>query len=218
MQPILVFGAGGHAKVILDIVERQGLYRVIGLIDRSERVGLSLWNYQVLGDERILATIAPQVYGGIVAIGDNSIRADITERILKVAPGFEFATAIHPSAQIGRDVSIGAGTVVMANVVINPGTAVGRGVIVNTGAIVDHDNVIGNFASLGPGVTTGGTVRINDFSAISLGAKIIHGRTIGEHAVLGAGATAVDDIPARCIAYGTPAKVIRAREPGDRYL
>jgi sugar O-acyltransferase (sialic acid O-acetyltransferase NeuD family) len=218
MQPIFVFGAGGHAKVVLDIIERQERYRVIGLIDRTEKVGSALWNYRVLGDEAFVPSMIPNVSGGIIAVGDNATRAQITERIQKVIPTLHFVTAIHPSAQVGRDVSIGAGTVIMAGCVINPGTKIGRGAIINTGATIDHENVVGDFASVGPGVTTGGMVTIGDFTAIGLGANIIHGRTIGEHSVLGAGATVIRDIPPRCVAYGTPAKPVRNREPGDRYL
>ena len=218
MQPIFVFGSGGHAKVVLDIIERQERFLVVGLIDRTERVGVTLWDYRVLGDEAIVPSIISDVRGGIVAVGDNSSRAEITQRLLKLAPDLHYITAIHPSAQVGRDVSIGAGTVIMAGCVINPGTKIGRGAIVNTGATIDHDNIIGDFASIGPGVTTGGMVTIGDFSAIGLGAKIIHGRTIGEHSVLGGGATVVKDIPARCVAFGTPARPVRSREPRDKYL
>ena len=88
----------------------------------------------------------------------------------------------------------------------------------NTRASLDHHGVLGDYASLAPGVTVGGDVSIGEGGAVAIGATVLHGRSIGDWSVVGAGATVIDDVPDGVVAYGTPARVVREREPGDRYL
>ena len=106
----------------------------------------------------------------------------------------------------------------MAGAVINSGTQVGRHCIVNTSARVDHDSVLGDFVSVAPGATLGGSVHVGEYSAISLGASVIHGITIGHDTVIGAGAVVVRNVDSNVVAYGVPARVVRRRERGQRYL
>ena len=142
----------------------------------------------------------------------------MAEKIKSLLPEFSFVTAIHPSASIARGVTIGAGSVLMAGVVVNSDSRIGGFCVLNTKSALDHDCEMGDFSSLAPGVTIGGKVSIGAFSAISLGANIIHGVNIGEQTVLGAGSVALKDIPDHSVAHGVPAKVIRKRQAGDKYL
>jgi sugar O-acyltransferase (sialic acid O-acetyltransferase NeuD family) len=158
------------------------------------------------------------VTGGIVAIGDNFVRHRMVEQIRRLAPQFRFISAVHPSAQLARGVSVGCGSAVMAGVVINSNSKIGEHCIINTGASVDHDNVLDRFSSIGPGAVTGGNVRLGEFSVLAMSASVIHGRSIGAQSIIGAGATVLHDVPANVVAYGTPARVIRGRNPGDKYL
>lgn len=220
VKRIVVAGCGGHARVVLDVIEKQKRYWVAGFLDESISAGALLYGLQVLGDENDLKrhVIEREIQGGIVAIGDNWTRSLVAAKIEKAIPGLVFVAAVHPSAQIGGDVSIGRGTVIMAGAVVNPGCRIGDFCIVNTNASLDHDSVMEDFSSLGPGVTTGGNVRIGTFSSVAIGATIVHGRTIGEHSVIGAGATVVRDIPASVVAYGVPARMIRRRKPDEKCL
>lgn len=220
MVNIFLFGCSGHAAVVLDILRKQGLYSVAGIIDSFAEPGSSALGLPVLGNERNLARLVVEfnVSAGIVAIGDNFTRHAMVERVLAVAPDFQFVSAVHPSAQTGTNVCIGAGTVVMAGSVINPNSSIGDHCIVNTGCSIDHDNVFGNFSSIAPGSHTGGNVRVGEFSVLALQAGVVHGRTIGAHSVVGAGALVLHDVPAFAVAYGTPARVIRTRKAGERYL
>jgi sugar O-acyltransferase (sialic acid O-acetyltransferase NeuD family) len=217
---ILIVGCSGHARVVIDIVERAGKYRILGLIDSYKNSGTQLLGYEVIGTEEdipmlVRSGVAPT---GIVAIGDNWSRARIVTRIRELQEDFQFLTAVHPSSCVARDVIVGEGTVIMAGVVVNTGSKIGPFCIMNTSCSVDHDCNLGEYSSLAPGVVTGGQVVIGAFSAIGIGATVIHRVQIGEQTVIGAGATVTKDIADHVVAYGTPARVIRARQPGDSYL
>lgn len=220
MEKIVIIGASGHAQVIIDIVEQEGRFSIAGLLDMSRKPGETLLGYPILGPEESLPEWQASfgVTGGIVAIGDNWIRHKVVEKIRKIQPNFQFVTAIHPSASLGKEVKIGEGTVVMAGAVINPCSKIGRFCILNTRCSLDHDGVMEDFSSLAPGVTTGGNVQIGAYSAVSLGANLIHGIKVGKHSLVGAGATVLEDIPDYAVAFGVPAKVMREREKGERYL
>ncbi|MBP0633196.1 acetyltransferase [Cupriavidus sp. AcVe19-1a] len=217
MKRIVIIGSGGHAKSIIDVVERERKHRIVGLIDTTSR---EVMGYRVIGDEASLQALIKEyrVDGALIAIGDNSVRAQVAERIESLCPGIQFTVAIHPTACIGRDATIGAGTVVMAGAVINACSAIDRHCIINTGACIDHDCKVHDFVSLAPGVITGGECNIGAYAAVGLGANLIHGITIGDHAVIGAGTLVINDIESLAVAYGVPAKVVRLREQGERYL
>lgn len=212
----MVVGSSGHAKVVIDALELQGGFRILGLIDRFREKGETTAGHPVLGGEKEMAALGE--IGGVVAIGDNWVRAEVVQTILKQSPGFQFISAIHPSAQIGQGVSIGVGTVVMAGVVINRDSRIGAHCIINTHASVDHDNVIGDFVSIAPNAATGGNVRIDNHSVLSIGSNVVHRVSIGEHTVIGAGATVLEDVPGFVVAVGTPARVLRSRVAGEKYL
>ncbi len=217
MEDIVVFGAGGHAKVVIDIIEGQNKYHLIGLIDPYKSLDEQHFGYPIVGNRRDYS-ILKRVYGGIVAIGDNWTRKEMTELIKSSAPQFEFIRCVHPRATLGRDVQMGGGTTIMAGVVINSGTVMGEGCIVNTSSSVDHESVLGNFVSIAPNSSTGGCVYIDDFTAIGIGTNIIQKIHIGEHTVVGAGSTVINNLPSYVVAFGTPCRIIKERQKGDRYL
>ncbi len=219
-KPLAVFGASGHAKVVLDIVERQGRYETVSLLDRYKPAGTECGGIQVNGtleDLRKARSQYPELEV-VVAIGDNWARARISAELEAVCPGIRFAIVIHPSAEIGRDVVVGEGTVIMAGAVVNPAARIGAGCILNTRASLDHDSTMAKFTSLGPAATIGGGVQIGEFSSVGIGATVIQELAIGAHTVIGAGAVVVRSIPDFVVAYGTPARIVRKRQPGDRYL
>jgi len=205
--------------VVIDIVEREGKHRIAGLLARDTPRGARCLGYEVVGtSEDLAALIEGGVSGVLIAIGDNSVRANVAAEVEGLAPTVEFATAVHPSAQIARGVRIGAGSVIMAGAILNSNASMGRHCILNTKASLDHNSVLGDFASLGPGATVGGIVQIGEYSAVAMGATVKHGVRIGVDSVIGGGATVLGDIPDGVVAYGTPAKVVRWRGRGERYL
>ncbi len=215
---IIIAGSGGHAKVIIDILEKLDRYDIIGFIDGFKAKGTSVYGYEVLGDESYIQDNHNTIDGGIVAIGDNWVRSKVVSRILAIHTQFKFITAVHPSATIARGVTVGDGTVIMAGSVINSDTVIGEHCILNTKSSVDHDCTVRDFVTIAPNATTGGNVKIGNFSTVSLGANIIHSREIGAHTIIGAGSNVLSDIGSFTVAYGTPARVIRSREQGENYL
>ncbi|CAB3738815.1 Putative acetyltransferase EpsM [Paraburkholderia sediminicola] len=220
MQNIVLVGSSGHAKVVIDVVEKQGCYRIAGLIDAFRTPGEETLGYRVLGGEADLPGLAAEhdLKGLIVAIGDNYVRAKVAAKVADVCPQLPFVSALHPAASVGKGTRIGAGTVVMAGAVINADCRVGQFCIVNTKASLDHDCVMDDFSSLAPGVTTGGNCRVGSHAAVSIGAVLRHGITIGEHSVVGAGSIVLKAVDAFSVTYGNPAKRIRDRQKGDKYL
>lgn len=215
---IILFGASGHAKVVIDILHKMGQYNIVGLIDENKPQGPFFAGYNILGDLNDLPTLMTthNVNAGIISIGDNFLRYNKAKAIKKIAPAFEFINAIHPSSIIGEDVRLGLGCVVMPAAIINAATKIGHHVIINTKASVDHDCHIHNFVSIAPGATLGGMVSVGEHSAIGLGVNIIQERSIGTNTLVGAGAAVVTNIGDNVVALGVPAKTISSREFGDR--
>ncbi|MBT3315396.1 MAG: acetyltransferase [Anaerolineae bacterium] len=220
MENILILGAGGHAKVIVDIVEQEGKYNLVGIIDQNLAEKEPLLSYPLLGKEEDLPKLIKEhaIKGIIIAIGDNFIRSKAANRLNESYSGLSFPTTIHPKTAIAKDVKISEGTVIMAGVSVNPGSTLGNFCILNTNSILDHDSSLGDFSSLAPGVTVGGDCNIGNYSAIGIGATLLHGIKIGEHSVIGAASLVSKEIPPNTIAYGLPAKEIRTRKKGEKYL
>lgn len=220
MDDILIIGSSGHAKVAIDAIEKRGRYKIFGLIDDFRNVGEMTLDYKVLGGQNDIAALAQRhpISGVFIAIGDNGLRAKVSQGIAKALPEIEFVTAIHPSAIIGKDCAIGKGSIVMAGVVINPSCRIGNFCIVNTNASLDHDSLMEDFSSLAPKVAAGGNCVIGSYSAIGIGSSLFHKIRIGEHTVVGAGSVVSRDLPSFSVCYGVPAKKIRDRKLGERYL
>ncbi|MDY8136278.1 NeuD/PglB/VioB family sugar acetyltransferase [Aquimarina sp. 2201CG5-10] len=219
MDKILVIGASGHAKVVVDTIELGNEYKIEGFIDSFKPEGEKVLGYEILGKEEIIPDLIKKgIRKGIIAIGDNWTRYSMYSKINEMAPDFEFVSLIHPSAIVSKYATIGKGTVILTAGKVNADADVGDFCIINTNANLGHDCIMKNFSSLAPSVTVGGTVTIGEFSAISLGANIIQNLSIGNHTVIGSGAVVTHDISDHKVAYGIPAKVIRKRKEGESYL
>ena len=220
MKDIIVIGSSGHAKVVVDVLETEGMYRVAGLIDPYRKRGERAFGHEIRGSVEDVGELCKRHGIGYVfiAIGDNWVRHNMYQKIVSTCPGIVFATAVHPSAIIAKKVVIGNGSVVMAGVVVNNYTRIGAFCIINTSASIDHDCYLEDYSSVAPSVCLGGNVRIGKYSAVSIGAVVSHRVEIGQHTIVGAGSTVLADIPDQVLAYGTPARIIRKRETGEEYL
>lgn len=203
---LLVLGAGGHARVIVDIVRASGTFDDMVLVapdgpdvlDGVPRVG---------GDEVIDELHADGIRWAFVALGANGLRQRLAGDLL--ARGFALANAVHPSAYVAPSATLGHGVAIMAGAVVHPGSTIGDLTIVNTRASVDHDCTVGVACHIAPGATVCGTVRIGDRSWIGAGATVIEGRCVDSDVLVGAGATVVTDLSGGALALGTPARFVR---------
>ena len=192
-KKLIIIGASGHGKVIADIALLNG-YKDIVFLDDDDSV-TECAGFPVVGK----TSEASHIDGDkIVAIGNASARKRIQEQI-------DTVTLIHPDAVIGRNVTIGAGTVIMAGVVINPDTTIGRGCIINTSSSVDHDCVIGNYTHVAVGAHVCGTVAVGENVWLGAGATISNNVNICDDVVVGAGAVVVSNILEPGTYIGVPA-------------
>ena len=206
---VFVFGASGHAKVVIDILERTPDIEVAFAIDDAPAVkGRSLCGHPIIGGRDELLAHRAQATAGIVTIGDNSARRDIAAWL--VAQGFQLGRAIHPAAILARAVIIGDGTVIMAGCVINTDTSVGANVIVNTGSTIDHDCAIGDGAHIAPGCHLCGGVRVGVGSFLGAGTTVVPGVRIGAKVVVGAGSTVLDHVADGARVAGSPARPLES--------
>ncbi|PXX28377.1 acetyltransferase [Arenibacter sp. ARW7G5Y1] len=220
MENILIIGASGHAKVIVDIIEKQKQYNIYGFLDTFKKKGDKLFEYTILGSENDLNEIVEKnnISGCFIAIGDNCTRKIMSRKISTLNPNLKFINAIHPSSIIGKEVTLGHGIAIMPGVVVNSDSKIGDFCILNTNSSLGHDGVMNDYSSISSGVRTGGNLKLNECSAISIGATIIENIVIGRDTIIGAGSLVTKNIPSEVVAYGIPAKIIKSRRADDKYL
>tara|TARA_R110000823_G_scaffold314655_1_gene444275 strand:- start:4896 stop:5558 length:663 start_codon:yes stop_codon:yes gene_type:complete len=220
MKNIVLIGGGDQAHYTIDIIHKEGKYKIVGIIDAQEEIGSIKFGYKIIGRQDAIKQIAAlyEVDGGVISIGDNWTRYYVAKEIRSYVSDFKFFNAIHPSCIIGENVKFGEGIVAMAGCIFNPRATVGDHTFFATGAQVEHDCIIGNYASISAGSITGGYVELGDFAAITLGVTVFDRTKIGENSVVGAGSLVVKDLPDNVLAYGNPAKIIRARKAGEKFL
>jgi UDP-perosamine 4-acetyltransferase len=210
MIPVVGVGAGGHAKVIIDILRLSGRFEIVGLLAADPpEPNASLDGVPIIGDDTMLPALLPRVRHAFMGLG--SVRASIKREQLyeQVAnAGFEFVTAVHPRATVAAGAALGKGVTIMAGAVVNPGASIGNNTILNTGSIVDHDCRVDHHVHIAPRACLAGSVWVGRNSHIGMGAVVLQGITIGERSTVAAGAVVIRDVPAGSTVAGVPARVL----------
>ena len=201
-ENVIIIGAGGHGRVIADIVLKSG-NTLLGFLDDGAAAA-EVCGRPVLG--RVNDYVKYPNAAFIIGIGSSAARESIAARLGSV----RWYTAIHPSAVISAlDTHIGPGSAVMANAVINPGAHIGSHCIINTAAVVEHDNRIGDYAHVSVGARLGGTVTVGEHTWVGIGAVISNNVAVCPHCMLGAGAVVIHDIRESGTYVGVPAGKIK---------
>ncbi len=201
-KTVIIIGAGGHGEVIADIIISSG-DTVVGFLDDGCEKGKNVLGIPVLGKTDEYANYQDCEF--VIAIGSPAVRKKISEEL-----PVKWYTAIHPRAVVSKlGVSIGEGTVIMANAVINPGATVGRHCIINTSTIVEHDNILKDFVHLSPKTALAGNVQVGENTHIGIGAQVIQGIKIASDVIIGAGAVVVKNIDEKGTYVGVPARRIK---------
>jgi UDP-perosamine 4-acetyltransferase len=208
---VLGLGAGGHAKVVLEILAATDA-QVVGLLDaRDDLWGSLVLGVPVLGGDDLLPTQyesgVRHTFIGLGGAGDTDPRRRLYERALD--HGFQVVDAVHPQATVSASASVGRGVTIMAGAIVNADAALGENVIVNTGAIVEHDCWIGSHVHVASGARLAGSVNVDEGAHIGLGASVNPGIRIGRGAIVGSGAVVVRDVADGDVVVGVPARVLR---------
>ena len=200
-KPVVVIGAGGHAKVVIAALRAAGR-QVVGCAVRDAADARGA----MLGVPLIHEGALPADVELVLGVGDNRLR----ERLAAKLPG-PWTTCVHPAATVAEGVVIGAGTVVCAGAVVQPGARIGAHSIVNTCASVDHDCVVGDFVHVAPGARLAGDVVVDDGALVGVGAAVAPARRVGAWSIVGVGAAVVRDVTPSTTVVGVPARRIRER-------
>jgi len=207
-QPVIILGAGGHARVLINML-RLARHEIKGILTLDSSLwGKSIEGIPVLGGDEILdhnPKHAIKLVNGIGSIPDPARRIRIFEHFKN--EGFAFSTIVHPSAVLADDAIVSEGAQIMAGAVVQVGCRIGMNAIVNTGALVDHDCCLGDHVHLAPGVVLSGKVNIGCGTYVGTAAAFIEGICVGESAYVASGSVVVSNIPAGVRVMGVPARV-----------
>jgi UDP-N-acetylbacillosamine N-acetyltransferase len=209
MAAIVVWGAGGHAKVVAQSLRRSGRWQLEGFIDDvdASRRGEPFFGSQVLGGREALVSLAQRgVHDVVLAFGHNEMRLAIARELS--AQGWEFPTIVDATALVADDAMLGEGCYVAAGAIVQPGTRIGAQAIVNTGVVVEHDNTIGEGVHLSPRACLAGHVSVGRCSWIGAGALLRDRVQVGEGVVIGMGAVVTRNVPAGVTMVGNPARLM----------
>jgi acetyltransferase EpsM len=212
----LIVGAGGHARVVADVVRLMGQFTIAGFIDSSHpgRQGEAFDGATILGGLEVLERAsAIGVRHVFIAVGDCEARLRLAA--VGTAAGLELPVLTHPSSVVAHGTAIGVGTVLAAGAILNPGARLGANVIVNTAASVDHDCEIADGVHIAVGARLAGNVRVGRATWVGMGALVKEGVQIGAGVFVGAGALVLRDVPDGVMVYGSPAAIVRPMNHDD---
>ncbi len=203
-KKLIIIGAGGHGKVIANIAKLNGYQEIAFLDDDEKKTEIS--TYKIIGKVSDVKKYSSE-YDIIVGIGSNEIRNKVSNDLSEM--GIIQSILIHPTAAIDATVSIGEGTVIMANVAINVDSRIGKSCIINTGATIDHDCVIDDFVHISPGVNIAGGVNVEKMVWLGIGSTVINNVNIREKSIIGAGGVVIENLEESGTYVGVPVKHIK---------
>lgn len=209
-QRVLILGAGGHGRVVLDILLQTRDYEVAGFLDNNLDIqGRRIDGIPVCGriDDVTDRVRELSAAGVIIAIGDNGTRRGLARRMHH--EGIPLISAIHPAANLAHNATVGRNVVISAGAIVCANCQIGDSTILNTGAIVDHQTMVGEGSHICPGVRIAGRVKIEAGTFIGIGATVVPRVTLGCECIVGAGAVVIEDVPPMATVVGVPARPIK---------
>jgi len=209
---VIGFGAGGHARGVIEILLSSNQYEIVGLLDpKSSLQGKEVLGVPVLGGDHGLEDLTAlgihNFFIGLGSVGDCSRRKSLYEHA--VNRGMNAINAVHPSAIISKSAELGAGLTIMAGAIINASAKLGANVIINTAAVIEHDCVVEDHVHIATGARIAGGVTLHKGAHIGIGATIREGILVGQRSIIGAGAVVIRDVPADHVVVGVPARFLR---------
>ena len=188
MTPIVIIGAGGHAKACIDVIESTGEYEIIGLTGTVSEGGSSVLGYPVLGSDDKLGELRSRVKSVAIGLGQfksSELREELFDKEIKL--GYELPSIISPFSVVSRNSKIGQGTIIFHGAVVNAAVTIGRCNIINTKALVEHDTKIGDFCHISTGVILNGSSVVGSRSFVGSGSVVVNNIEIAERSFIKSG-------------------------------
>jgi sugar O-acyltransferase (sialic acid O-acetyltransferase NeuD family) len=211
-KKVIILGAGGHARVILDCLQFIHDIEIVGILDSNIKlIGKNLFDVPIIGNDDLLSEMRTRDVDffivGVGGTGNNHPRIKLYD--LAISHGLKPLIVRHPSAIISPRAIIGDGCQLFPGCIVNAQAQLGMNTIINSGAIVEHDCIIGNHVHIATGAKLASTVTVGDAAHIGAGATIRQKIKIGEFSVIGLGAAVVKDVPAYTTVVGVPARTLK---------
>ena len=194
-EKIVLIGGGGHCKSVIDVVEQENKYEIIGIIDTKENIGKRVLGYQIIGCDNDLSEVFKICKNAVISVGhikSNSLRVSLFEKSKKI--GFNMPTIISPLAYVSRYSKIGEGSVVFHHALINSNVEVGKNCIINTKALIEHDSIIGDNCHISTASVINGGVVVKENTFFGSNAISKENIEIGENCIIGGGASVMKSL------------------------
>jgi len=214
-RPVIVIGAGGHARVVADALLCAGT-EVLGFTDADPTTwGRSHFGLPILGGDGSLANHNPSTLCLVNGLGSINPKSSMTRRRVQetmMSNGWVFVGVRHPSATISPQAQLADDAQILAGATVQPGASIATGAIVNTRAVVEHDVQIGAWSHVAPGAVVCGDIRIGTHTHVGAGATVRQGLRLGNHCLIGLGAVVISDLPDSTTVIGVPARSIELKK------
>jgi sugar O-acyltransferase (sialic acid O-acetyltransferase NeuD family) len=210
-KKILLIGAGGHCKSVLDSLLERNEYEEIGIVDKKENIGSSVIGIPIVGcDDDLLALFNngyKYAYVTVGSVGNPTLRIKLFNILSEI--GYEIPVIIDSSSKVSNHTIIEQGVFIGKQSIVNAGTVIQRGAIINSGSIVEHDCQIGAFVHIAPGAVLGGGVIVGENAHVGSNTTIKQQVSIGSNTIIGMGSVVLKNIQASIMAYGNPCREVK---------
>lgn len=207
---LILIGGGGHCKVCIDVIEQAEQFEIVGILDVAELLGTNVLDYQIIGTDQDINKYVELEYSFLITVGQIK-SATLREKLFNKLRenNAEIATIVAPSAYVSEYSKIGAGSIVMNQVVINAGVTIGDNCILNNKCDIEHDSIIGNHTHISTGAIINGNCKVGNGVFVGSNATIANQIIIEDRAVIGAGSVVINNVNISDIQAGNPAKSIK---------
>lgn len=209
---LILIGGGGHCKSCIDVIEHEGRYNIVGILDLPQKIGEKILGYEIFGSDDDILKYHDLNYVFLVTLGQiksATIRKNIFDKLEAI--GAKIATIKAPTAFVSNHALIGKGTIVMHNAFVNAGVKIGKNNIINSGCNIEHDVVIGDHCHISTQTVVNGDCEIGSCNFIGSNSTIVNQIKIGDNVVIGAGSMVNKDLDSNKVAFGVPAKAIKEK-------
>lgn len=207
---LILVGGGGHCKSCIDVIEQEGKYEFVGILDLPEKKGEKIFDYEIIGSDSDYKKYHHQGCEFLITVGQiktATVRKKIYKKLNEL--NAKFAVVISPRAYVSKHAAIERGTIVMHNAFVNAGAKIGANCILNSGCNIEHDVVVGDYSHISTGAFINGDCKIGNEVFIGSNATISSQVNVGDSVIIGAGSVVVKNIEDNKVVAGVPAKNIR---------